>query len=160
MSPKQGCPKCGAPAEGLLCRFCGSLLEEAKAPEAELRALDEYHSALGQADGDARKRLLASGFIPDTTPGLIEAGVMCIPLCRDDCLGIADAALHRMEAIVVKLEMVREAAETRKALGQFHKVIEERRKKDRSDTRLGCAMFVGLAVLIAALVVYILYRFL
>ena len=158
MSRTGGCPKCGAPSEGLLCQFCGFLLEEAGAPEAQLKALDEYHAAISKADAEAQKRLLTSGFIPDSLQGLIEAGVMCIPLCRDGAMAVADAALHRLEAIVVKLELARETVDTRKALDRFHKVIEERKKKDSSDTWLGCSLIVGLAVLVIAAAAYIVHR--
>lgn len=160
MSQTASCPKCGAPAQGVLCRFCGSLLESAEAPEAQLKALDEFHAAIGRADPEAQKRLLTSGFIPDSPQGLIEAGVMCIPLCRESHQSVADAALHRLEAIVVKLELARETAETRKALDRLHKVITERKKKDRSDTLLGCTMFILLAVIVVSLAAYIVHRYL
>ena len=159
MSPAKGCPKCGAPAEGLLCRFCGSLLEVAEAPEEQLKALDEYHGAIGKADAEAQKRLLASGFIPDSPQGLIEAGVMCIPLCRAGEAAVSDAAVHRLEAIMVKLDLARETAETRKALERFREVIEERKRKDRSDTQLGCTMFTILAAILVALAAYLIHRF-
>jgi hypothetical protein len=75
-------------------------------------------------------------------------------------MGVADAALHRLEAIMLKLELSRETAETRKALDKFRKAVEARRKKDSSDTWLGCSLFVGLAVLIVVLAIYIVHRFL
>jgi hypothetical protein len=159
MSPAVGCPNCGGPAEGVLCRFCGSLLEEAQAPEAQLQALDEYHAAIGRADAEGQKRLLTSGFIPDSPQGLIEAGVMCIPLCKDGNTGVAGAATHRLEAIVLKLELARETGETRKALDRFRRAIQERKDQDRSDTRIGCTVFIVLAAVIVALAAYIIHRF-
>lgn len=159
MSQAASCPKCGAPAQGLLCRFCGLLLESAEEPEAQLKALDEYHAAIGKADAEAQKRLLTSGFIPDSPQGLIEAGVMCIPLCRDADTGVSDAAANRLEAILLKLELVRETAETRKAMDRFRQAIKDQRRKASSETWLGCTMFTVLAAILIALAAYLIHRF-
>jgi len=159
MSPAKGCPKCGAPAEGLLCRFCGSLLEVAEAPEEQLKALDEYHGAIGKADAEAQKEAAGLWIHPRFPAGADRSrGDVYSPLPGrgGGCFGRGgpQARGHHGQA--------RSGAgngRDRKALERFREVIEERKRKDRSDTQLGCTMFTILAAILVALAAYLIHRF-
>ena len=105
---EQTCTRCGAPVNGLVCEYCGSLTATLSDSAAEEQAIDEFHEILLTKDEETQVKMLKSGFIPDSPTALIEAGVHCIPLIdtgspSDD---VVISAGTRLQAIVTKLKLM------------------------------------------------------
>ena len=144
---KDNCDFCGAPARGLICEHCGKPTAHLESAVDENRALDEYHKYLHELKPqDQRNWLLSSGFIPDNRQVLIEAGIYCVPLLKN--MAIYDAAAARLEAIILKLKMVENDEQARRAVEDFHAEIEKYKAQKRSDNILGagCLLFILAAI--------------
>lgn len=126
-------------------------------PYGEMVALNEFHDRLGEKGAEAQVSALRSGWLPDSPEVLTEAGVRCIPMLQGDHPGLADAAEHRLEAIVFKLRKLPEDRALRETLAQFDALLAQRKEKDRSDATLGFLFIGGLVVFIVLLVLGVIY---
>jgi hypothetical protein len=126
-------------------------------PLNDLRQLDEFHQQLSRREGPLQAALLRNGPLPDTTEVLMEAGIRCIPLIEGPEPDVTDAALDRLTAVCFKLKVSPEADGSREVLEQLGAVIEKYKRKEVSDTRLGCALITGLVALITGLILLIIY---
>jgi hypothetical protein len=157
VSGSMNCPRCGALLEEGLCKNCAPVGTDTPEPDAELRALNAYHHSLAGKDPEGQKNLLVNGFLPDAPHALIEAGLRCIPLCRDVNDGVSGGAFHRLEAIITKLKLLPGSLEIQRTLEQYQALQNQRDLKGKSDTRMGCLLIGGLALLIALVIVVIFY---
>ena len=142
------CNSCGAPISGLICGHCGKLTSRLNNAADENQALDEYHNLLSKLKPDEQSNwLLESGFLPDNREVLIEAGIYCVPLLKK--ISLYDAAAARMEAIILKLKLMPESGQTRRAIEDFQAKIEQYKLDKRKDDIFG----VGCLLLILAAIV-------
>lgn len=142
------CNSCGAPPGGLVCAHCGKVTSRLNSAADENHALDEYHKLLGQRKPEEQSEwLLTSGFLPDHSEVLIEAGIYCVPLLKNPALATAAAA--RLEAITLKLDLMPGAdRQTRRAIADFQQKIKAQQSTEKTDTLLvaGCFLSILLAV--------------
>lgn len=146
------CDRCGAEIAGLVCRACGARLGKASDVEAERKALDELHLHLSGAEPTAQHKLLATGFIPDHAPNLVEAGLRCVALLdsHDTTSPTSKGAVGRLSAIVAKLRIVGETPETTRALQEFAARVDDWKGRDRRlDRIVGGGCLLVLAALVA-----------
>jgi hypothetical protein len=142
------CGSCGAPVGGLICEHCGNLAARLDNAVEENQALDEYHKLLGKLKPEEQRNwLLESGFLPDNREILIEAGIYCVPLLKK--ISLYDAAAARLEAIILKLKLMPESVQTRRAVADFQAKIEQYKLDKRKDDIYG---FGCLLLILAALV--------
>ena len=141
------CNSCGAPVSGLICGHCGKLTSHLNNAADENQALDEYHKLLqSQTPEQQHEWLLESGFLPDNREVLIEAGIYCVPLLKK--ISLYDAAAARLEAIILKLKLMPESAQTRRAVEDFQAKIEQYKRDKRKDDiyGLGCLLLISAAI--------------
>lgn len=141
------CSSCGAPVGGLICAHCGQLTAQLNNAADENHALDEYHKLLqSQTPEQQRNRLLESGFLPDNREVLIEAGIYCVPLLKK--ISLYDAAAARLEAIILKLKLMPESGQTRRAVEDFQAKIEQYKLEKRKDDiyGFGCLLLILSAI--------------
>jgi hypothetical protein len=163
MPAESSCPHCSAPVEGLVCRFCGSVVTALDTADAEIEAIQELHRVLPERDLSGQARLLRGGFIPSHAAALIEAGLRCEPLVHNDALRDAavKAAIYRLKVIVGKLKLLPATPESRQAVEHFEAALKGYEAQDRRDVLYGLLAIGGLAVfagLLLVLIVYLLAR--
>lgn len=163
MPVESSCPHCSAPAEGLVCRFCGAVVTALDTAEAEIEAIHELHRALPERDLAGQARLLRGGFVPSRAAALIEAGLRCAPLVHSDAVREAavKGAIYRLKVIVGKLRLLPATPESEQALEGFEAVLKEYEAQDRRNALYGLLAIGGLVVflgLLATLIVYLLTR--
>ena len=147
------CKQCGASTRGdYVCEYCGALIHARTDIEDERKALDEFHAMLQRGDAKTKSNLLKTGFLPDHKSLLIDAGVRALPLCEFADQG--DQAALRLEAIVVKLKLMPQDAETARAIDEFTKRVREHERSSR--VFFGSCLLVLLGVV--ALVVWLIVR--
>jgi hypothetical protein len=161
MPEESSCPHCSAPAEGLVCGFCGAVLTALDTAESEFEALDQFHRSLSEKDLAAQARLLRGGFIPSHARSLIEAGLRCAPLIDSDAIreSAVKGAIYRLKVIVSKLKLLPATAESVRAVTHFESVLKAYEKEDERNVLYGFLLIGGLTVLVGALVVLIVYFF-
>jgi hypothetical protein len=124
----------------------------------EIQELDEFHAAVAVKDAAGQGSLLRNGPLPDTAEGLVEAGIRCIPLINSEQPEAVEGAVDRLQAIQFKLKLLPETVGSRKVMEQFDALLESHRREDASNMKIGFALILGLLALVAALVVFIVYR--
>jgi hypothetical protein len=152
------CSRCGAAASGLVCAYCGALTGTPGGGDFERQALEEFCGLLQGKDWKEQAKLLESGYIPSSPGGLIEAGVRCVPFIKGERFERpAEAAVRRLEAIVLKLKLLPRSDENQRAVSEFEGVVAEFRKAEASDTFWGLTVF-GVLGLLLIVVAWILAR--
>ncbi|MBI5622194.1 MAG: hypothetical protein HY924_00300 [Elusimicrobia bacterium] len=155
------CARCGAAAPGLVCSYCGALAAGPESGELERRALEEFCGLLQGRDAEGQAKLLESGYLPSSPVALIEAGVRCVPFVQGDRLNrSAEAAARRLEAVTVKLRLLPQTEETRRAVSEFEAMVREFRKAEASDLFWGLTVLGILLVVITVVGLVLLRRFL
>jgi hypothetical protein len=125
--------------------------------ESELQLLEEFHRSASEKEGEAQASVIRNGYLPETPEALVEAGIRCIPLVEASNLVIVDAGIDRLSAVIFKLKMAQNSPEARRALEQFEQIIEEKKKKESSDTLYGFLLIGGL-ILFITVIVYLIVR--
>ena len=161
MTEESSCPYCGAPAEGLVCGFCGAVLTALDTVESEFEALDQFHRALSEKDLAAQAKLLHGGFIPSRGPCLIEAGLRCAPLIDSNAIreSAVKGAIYRLKVIVSKLKLLPATAESAQAITHFESVLKAYENQDKRNVLYGFLLIGGLTVFAGVLLVLIVYFF-
>lgn len=144
---KAACDSCGAPCKGLICEHCGKPTSHLASAADENRALDEYHKLIQKLKPEQQRDWLASGFIPDNREILIEAGIYCLPFLKNMSLGAA--ASSRLEAVTLKLKLLRGDRQTSQAIEDFQSKLNDYKSAKRKDDLLGIGC---LLVIVAAMV--------
>lgn len=153
------CPHCSAPADGMVCGFCGAALTALDTAEAELEALDQFHRSLSEKDLDTQAALLRGGFIPGHAHALIEAGLRCAPLIDGGAVrqSAVKGAIYRLEVIVGKLKLLPATPESKKAIEHFQSALRAYEAEDRRNLLYGFLLIASLSVLAGGLMVLIVY---
>lgn len=147
------CPGCGASGPGLVCRFCGSRMRDVV---DEPVALAEYHALLQAEVGEKLAGLLRHGFLPSSESMLIEAGMRCLPLIRENHHDDeSKAAAARLEAIVARLKVTGASAEANRAIYEFESNISLYRSSARKSTLLGCLILSTAGLIALGLVLWL-----
>ncbi|MDX6769455.1 MAG: hypothetical protein SF051_07975 [Elusimicrobiota bacterium] len=159
--PPLNCPGCGAAGEGLICAYCGAQLVPHGDPAHELRALTRYHELVDAASKDETQcsRLISHGFVPASSPALVEAGMRCLAhldpaspsSCRDQWLG-------RLDRVVARLKIIDEPA-ARRAAEEFAARVAQAKAQAESDTRAGVGCLIGLGTTLVVVAWFLLRRF-
>ena len=148
------CQHCGGASQGLVCAFCGTLLNPTQDAATEEHALNDFHGLLVTATPEKQARLLRHGFLPDSPQVLIEAGLRTMLLLRTDSAfsEVAAGAAGRLRTLGSKLRVLPETDESRRALKEFDAALREHESADATNTRQAFT-FVGivLAIIVAAI---------
>ena len=123
----------------------------------ELQQLNAFHEQLAALESVAQASLLRNGFLPDSPDVLVEAGIRCLPLIESGDSRINDGAVDRLEAIVFKLRHGADSGGVRKMLNELEAVLQKHCARERSDTRLGFGIILGLTLAAAVVVAAVLY---
>jgi hypothetical protein len=152
--PSRTCGTCGSPYVGFVCDHCGALASAPTSPEQERQALDEYRALVARSERQQQVQLLKSGFLPDDSAQLINAGLHCVSLIDSNevIASRSDAAVGRLEAVAIKLDLLPQDGEIRRANAAFRAKIGDYRAKARRDTFLGLALMAIVATGIGYLV--------
>ena len=152
------CTHCGATAEGLVCSYCGAVAGELRDMEKQRLALEEYHSLLRTGDKSTWVKILNAGFLPDYGKLLIDAGLTCISLINTNEVSgtLSTAAVQRLEAIILKLQILPKSPESEGAVSMFQKRIIEYRTSTKKDTIYG---FIAIGIFILLVVLSLIYFF-
>ncbi len=124
-----------------------------------MRALETYHEAVGLKDPAGQAALLLSGYLPDSAEVLIEAGVRCIPLLRCEREAVADAARHRLEAVLFKLRRLPQTHEVSRTVEELAAEVARKEREGRRSMWLGFGVIGGLLLLLVVLVYAIVRAF-
>jgi len=153
---KAKCPQCGASFVGLVCDYCGALAGPIESMEDQKRALDEYHRHLRTGDRKKQIVFLKSGFLPDYNKLLIDAGLTCATLVNQDELMISrsEAAVSRLESIIMKLRILPQDEETKKAAEMLQAKVDKFNKTQEQNTTYGLIFFAVVTALIVLAVWY------
>ena len=119
------CGNCGAPAEGIICTYCGCALVSLESKEEQMGALREYHESLTKADRDKQVKMLRGGYLPRDPEVLVDAGMRLIPMIEtDDMSNEPEAsAVDRLLMIKTKLEICEQTPQVVAAIKQFDKIM-------------------------------------
>lgn len=149
------CAHCGASMGGLVCRYCGAVSGDAIDRETQRKALQEYHSLLRHGDKGVRVKLLNAGFLPDYGPLLIDAGLTCVSLVNENEVSgaLSDAAVQRLEAVVLKLRLLPKDSENSAATLMFQEKIDHHRASSKRDTVYGL-IAIGVFILLVVLALW------
>ncbi len=150
------CRNCGARLADLICDYCGTMFGSVDTYEEDEQALEEYHRKIRTKDKDGQILFLRSGYIPDHTKLLIEAGPLCVGFMEDSDMSISrtDAATARLKAIVMKLQLMPSDHESARAIKMFEERLAQYKKDSFWTTDLGLG---AIAVAIAAIIFAIRY---
>lgn len=145
------CFQCGAPIAGLICQHCGATCGSPQDISKQQQALDEYHKHLRNQDKEGQARFLKAGFIPDYAKLLIDAGLVCVSFISDDALdqGRSEAAVSRLEAIIMKIQLLPLDSETKKATTMLQKRLKQYK---RAQTRYGIFGLIGIFLIIVFII--------
>jgi hypothetical protein len=122
--------------------------------EEDEKALEEYHRKLRTKDKNGQILFLKSGYIPDHTKLLIDAGLLCVGFMEESDMSISrtDAATARLEAIVMKLHLKPSDYESAQAIKMFEKRLAQYKRQSFRTTVLGLgAIFVAIVAIIFAI---------
>ena len=150
------CEQCGALVGGLVCGYCGAVPGSVGGIDEQQRALEQYHALLRSRDRNTRIRLLGSGFLPDYSKLLIDAGLTCVSLIDDFGFGVSDAAAQRLEAIIMKLRLLPQDRETQKAIALLQEKSDQHKARSEKDTTRG---LIAIAVFISLLIAFAVWYF-
>lgn len=125
----------------------------------DLDALNQYHQTVASKDTEGQASLLRNGFLPESAEALVEAGIRCVPLIESGVPELSEAAVDRLTAVQIKLRMLPETAAVRGALEEFEARIQAQRREDSNAFKYGCAAILGLAAIIGATIILIVYFF-
>jgi hypothetical protein len=126
-------------------------------PYGEMVTLNEFHERLSEKDAAGQASALRGGWLPDSPEVLTEAGVRCIPMLQGDNQELADAAEHRLEAIVFKLRHLPDDRAARGPLARFEELLAARKRRETSDMKMGFLLIGGLLALIVLVVYGVIY---
>lgn len=146
------CAHCGATMVGLVCAYCGGVSGDVKDIEAQEKALEHYHALLRSGDKRMRIKILNAGFVPDHGPLLIDAGLTCVSFINENEVSgaLSDAAVQRLEAIVLKLRLLPRSSENSAAVQMFQEKIGQYRTSSKQYTVYGL-IAIGVVILLVAL---------
>ncbi len=152
---KTVCSGCGAPAQEVICQFCGTLTARLEDLESEKNALERFHTLLAKQTPQVQSTFLAHGFFPEHLPVLIDAGVHCAALIdlEHTARAVTRSAVARLRSVVIKLVLFPSTPESRRAIEQFEQVLREEAKSRRHAVLTGIAF--ALAILLIVLLVCI-----
>lgn len=141
------CQRCGAGVRGLVCEYCGVLHHAPTSTAEEREAWIEFLGILQTKEQETQINLLQNGFLPDSLPTLIDAGLHCMGLVNlsDTADNLVQAAHQRLQAITAKLKILPATPESERAVTQFEAAIIAYRHADRRFNRI---LLVGLLVLL------------
>ena len=147
---KTTCLQCNAPLNGLVCEYCGSLANLHMNRDEEMQALTEYHNILLKLEEKPEDeiKMLSKGFIPSNPEVLVEAGIRVMPLIDLTNTGddVVEAAARRLDAISLKIRLLPDMPESKRALQEFETFIEEfkllHKKQDREGGIIAVLMLV------------------
>lgn len=147
------CSGCGAPAQQVICQFCGSLTARLEDLESEKSALEKFHTLLAKQTPQTQSTFLVHGFFPEHLPVLIEAGVHCAALIdlEHPTRALTRSAVARLGSIIIKLKLFPSTPESRRAIAQFEGVLREETKSGRRALLAGI-VFASAILLIVLLV--------
>jgi hypothetical protein len=130
---KTNCQRCDAPIRGLVCDYCGTLHHPPVDAAEEKAAWVEFLGILQTKEPEVQIRLLQNGFLPDSVPTLIDAGLHSMGLL--DLSSTADdlvqAAYLRLQAVVAKLKILPTTAESDRAIMEFEQALRAYKKADK-----------------------------
>ena len=145
---KDKCDSCGAPCKGLICEHCGKPTAHLANAADENRALDEYQSLIQKLKPGEQRNWLTTGFIPDNKEILIEAGIYCLPFLKT--MSTYEAAASRLEAIILKLKLMKSDEQTRQAVKDFQANLESYKSTKRKDDLLGIGCLLAIVAAMGA----------
>lgn len=142
------CHHCGAAARGLVCDYCGTLHHYPRNIPEEKEAWIQFLGIMQTQPKETQIRMLQSGFLPDSIPTLIDAGLHCISLLDNSQVAdsLVSAAHHRLQATVTKLKILPSTPESERAITEFSQAIDQYRHADRQLTRV---LVIGIVFLLA-----------
>ncbi len=148
------CQRCGAGVRGLVCEYCGVLHHAPTSTAEEKEAWIEFLGILQTKEPETQIILLQNGFLPDSLPTLIDAGLHCMGLVdlSDTADPLVQTAHQRLQAIMAKLKILPATPESERAVAQFEETIAAYRHADRRFNRFLLGGLVALLGLCAALV--------
>ncbi|MCA9981029.1 MAG: hypothetical protein KDD89_09350 [Anaerolineales bacterium] len=149
------CQRCGAAVRGLVCEYCGVLHHPPASATEEKQAWVEFLGILQTKEPEVQVSLLQNGFLPDSLPTLLDAGLHCVGLI--DMSNTADdlvqAAQQRLQAITAKLKIMPANPESERAIAEFESTLAAYRRADRQMNQFllwGCAGTLVLCVVLSA----------
>ncbi len=143
------CQRCGAAVRGLVCEYCGVLHHAPTSAAEEKEAWIEFLSIMQTKEPEVQIRMLQSGFLPDSVPILIDAGLHCVGLLNTSSTAdeLVQAAHLRLQAIAAKLKILPSTPESERAVAEL---LAASQRYQQADRRFNQALiFISVTFLLA-----------
>jgi len=142
------CSACGANLPGAICAYCGA--RDGSNGRDELAAVEELHRRLATEEKEGAIHLVKMAFLPHDGTALVEAGLRLVPMLGEANTqdSLANAAMERLEAIVIKLRVHGDDDRARRALVELEQRLTRHRTSVARENRVFAVVFSLLGVLL------------